>query len=102
MNNCKHKWTRFKDEWNVFYCSECKIIGWFKKKLHSKFEIVLYVCQKHNCKDFVTKINDNGERYCDEHYVEKPKQVWANLPGTRRHDPIDTERYYENFTGKKY
>lgn len=96
MKECKHKWIRRSDNWNIFYCDKCKVLGYFHKRFHNKFEIIPYACQKSKCKEFATKINGIGDRYCDEHYVEKEPKEWATVPGNFRHEPIDPEDYYEN------
>ena len=102
MNNCKHKWVRRSDNWTVFRCATCGIIGYFQKRWKNAFKITPYICQKSKCKKFATKINGIGERYCDEHYVEKHHKEWAcvDSKGEGRHKPINPEDYYESFTGK--
>ena len=99
MKECKHKWIRRSNNWNIFRCDLCGILGYFHKKGRWNFEITPYICQKSKCKKLVTKINGVGERYCDEHYVEKEYKDWADYAagaGCIRHISVNPEDYYEN------
>lgn len=101
MNDCDHKWVRRSNDWIIFKCDTCGIIGYFKKLWNKSFKITPFVCQKAKCKNFVMKINSIGERYCNEHYIEKYHKDWAYIDGNRRHTSVNPEIYYENFTGEK-
>ena len=103
-NECKHQWIRRSDNWKIFRCDKCKVLGYFMKRGKRAFKIIPYICKKYKCKKFATKINGVGDRYCDEHYVDKQQKEWAMWAadhGNIRHEPVNPEIYYEKFTGKK-
>ena len=99
MAECEHLWARSSNNWTRFYCKKCGILGYFQKTANNHFKITPYICQNGKCRDFVTKINEVGERYCKEHYVEKRvREAWCG--SNIHHNSIDPEIYYERFTGK--